>query len=496
MPGTTTLALQSTTSLLNDEGESDFPGLSSIEASRLEPIRQAWQPTWALAEASTGFSRGQMSMAFVFTTQKEFVILPQLRTRAQALTITPTITEAIVGTALVDAFFASLPPPLNAAPHGSIGAVFLGTLPAPNYISNPVNGPFQVNSSGQVVQQSTANLTFIACLPAIDASAPCVIYQHGITRTKFDSLAVANSNAGVGMGTIAIDLVLHGDNSLPGQPSGTDFINLENLRMSLANLLQSSANLSALTRMVSSGNTDFSGVATPEFSTTSIEFSGQSLGSIVGDLFMATENNVPTAMLNVPGGRITDLLVNSPSFAPEINAGLAALGIVPGSPAYTQFFFIAQTFVDDGDPFNYGPHILPGSLAGNRPASVLMQEMVGDQVVPNSATTDLARAINNNTGNFPNLDTLMSISGLTQLGTPHFGSGLFQYQNGSHGFLIDPTAGPTVAAQTQMVTYLVSALFGTPTIANFGQGALPAPPVGGVKFTIDVDAAIRLPGER
>ena len=102
-----------------------------------------------------------------------------------------------------------------------------------------------------------------------------------------------------------------------------------------------------------------------------IAFVGQSLGSIVGITFgaslptpttlpypTATPLRVPTLALSVPGGGVAALLRDSPTFGPRINAGLAQLGLMPGTSLYAQFFRDVQNIIDAGDPLNYVTNII------------------------------------------------------------------------------------------------------------------------------------------
>ena len=56
------------------------------------------------------------------------------------------------------------------------------------------------------------------------------------------------------------------------------------------------------------------------------------------------------ALFSVPGGRLAYLLRDSPTFAPIINAGLAAGGVIAGTPTYNQFFTLVQNVTDSADP--------------------------------------------------------------------------------------------------------------------------------------------------
>ncbi len=214
-------------SLVDESGTSRVSSLTDQQAQVLEPLRAAWQPIWAAAEQITGQARADIPFAWTYTTQPLFQTLPVLRARMQGEAITPVVTQSFVGAEAVNAFFVAKG--LGAVPHTAVAAVYAGYFVAPNYLSDPLNGPFQ-GTPANPTQAGTANIPFIATVGASTASGT-VIYGHGITRTKGDALVLANSANAQGLGMIAIDSVLHGDRSLPGQSSGTGFVNLTNVRI-------------------------------------------------------------------------------------------------------------------------------------------------------------------------------------------------------------------------------------------------------------------------
>ncbi len=80
------------------------------------------------------------------------------------------------------------------------------------------------------------------------------------------------------------------------------------------------------------------------------------------------------------------LLDASKEFGQIIGAGLGAAGQpegtdnFPNPPAYETFLRFAQTLVDAGDPINY-------AAAASSGHAIDLIEVIGDQVVPNSALT-------------------------------------------------------------------------------------------------------------
>ncbi|MCB1625139.1 MAG: hypothetical protein KDI32_11165 [Pseudomonadales bacterium] len=322
---------------------------------------------------------------------------------------------------------------------------------------------------------------------------PVVIFQHGITGDRSQAVAIAASLAQAGWAVAAIDLPYHGItsatnplyqaaneqtfnldlvNNTTGAPgpdgvtdaSGTHYINLTNVRASRDSLRQGAANLLALTRALPTLDLD-ANPATVDIDGSRIAFVGLSLGSITGVSYAAVLPSapalVPTVVLSVPGGGIAELIRDSVSFGPRINAGLAAQGLTPGSTLYAQFFRDAQTIIDAGDPLNY----IGAALAQRR---VYVSQVIGgsgtppslpDQVIPNSATQRLIRAAG------PGLPRV------TPATSPVVGSGYVNFVAGEHGSLLTPGSPPTATGlavltemQTEAVTF--SATGGTINIAN------------------------------
>ncbi len=315
---------------------------------------------------------------------------------------------------------------------------------------------------------------------------PVVIFQHGITRNRTDMFAIAGTLAAQGFAVVAIDLPLHGltdkanpfyigntpfaalgarertfdidlqnnTTGAPGpdgviDPSGSYFINLSSLLTSRDNLREGAADLLELSHSVQT---------LPGVDATRISFVGQSLGSIVGTVFLAVDPNVHTGVLNVPGGGIARLLDASPTFGPSIHAGLAAAGLVQGTPAYDSYFVATQTVVDSGDPINFagnGTRLLlqrdaDGTIT-QYGKNLLLQEVIGsagnpgDQLIPNtvpgaplSGTEPLIAAL----GAYPITQTvLLTTNGL---------QGAVRFLQGEHGSLLDPTDYPLVTQEMQI----------------------------------------------
>lgn len=380
-----------------------------------------------------------------------------------------------------------------------VADIYAGTLQIPYYLSktapltgfwhgnpSPVGGTTLLTRFNPVpVATETLSIPLLASVPNAASGRtrpvsgwPVVIFQHGITRSRTDMLGVADSFAAQGFVVVGIDLPLHGLtdpmsplyqaanertfnldvlNNTTGaagpdgviDSSGASFINLTSPLTSRDNLREASADLLTLT--LSLGNLDLDGDSAPDIDATRIHFVGHSLGGIVGIPYLAMSTPVVDATLSAPGGLITQLLRDS-AFGPRINAALQAQGLVQGTTLYNQYFRDVQNVIEAGDPLNYMV-----AAAAARP--ILLQQVTGDTVVPNSAT-----------------QRLVDVAALPRIGTPGpnpVSRAWVNFIAGVHGTLIDPTASlaATVEMQTQAVTFAAT----SGTIVAIGNPAVIQP---------------------
>ena len=363
---------------------------------------------------------------------------------------------------------------------------------------NPLPAPTQTLQIPVLVTVPNASSALGAAPPA--GGWPVLIFQHGITRNREDAFAVADSFGDSGFVVVAIDLPLHGitnqsdplyaaganpayaglnlpasgsiertfdldvENNSTGaagadgniDPSGSHFINLTSLLTSRDNLREGVADLIALTRSLPSLNLGAAGTVNP----TAIHYLGHSLGAIEGGTFLGVmpSAEIVTATLAMPGGGIANLLRESPAFAPQINAGLAAQGVNQGTTLYEQFFRDAQTAVDAGDPVNF-------IAAATALHPIHLIQVVGggaslpDQVVPNSATQRLIVASSYGPA------ALQRIPAPAAPGPVQDAGGFRAFVNfvvGDHGSIIDPSASPaaTQEMQAESITFTGQPIFG------------------------------------
>lgn len=468
---------KSRTRLIDVNGNSVEPLLSNALANQLEPLRFAMQGAWAQAEGATGLTRENIPLAFRFGTQPLNQILPILRndavTNNNPLVPAALVTPAVWNAGLPAALQAALAPAVAALTAGN-SRVGLGVISSNSYRTIPSLNSFW----NTTVAPTPRNINYVAFLPAAGTNFPTIVFQHGITGSKELAAIVAAGANPLGFAVIAIDLELHGQLT-EGANSGDGFINPANLRATRDNIRQSVVNLYYLNQAIVSNQSDLDpGAGVVSLAPAPPFFLGHSLGGIVGTIFTATETNLGRSVVNVAGGRLTALLLGSPTISPPILAGLAATdpNLVPGTPQFAQFFLIAQTVLDDADPLNYAA--AAGAKTGA--ASILQQSLIADNVVPPSAQYDLATAMGVNAG-FSQVNAIAAQALISQAAAPFTGSGLFEINNANHGVLLNPADGTPNPGKNQAVFGQIIAYFTTGQIqatagirAQGVFGALPA----------------------
>ena len=320
-----------------------------------------------------------------------------------------------------------------------------------------------------------ANSAAGATMPA--TGWPVSIFQHGITRNRTDMLAIADAMADAGRAVIAIDMPLHGltdstnplhaannplveiertfdidllvqndatGASIPGvdgiiDSSGAHFYNLGNLANARDNLRQAVADLFVLSASLASASID--GVT---LDASNLNFVGHSLGAIVGSTMLSFENTFQSATLAMPGGGIAQLLANSATLGPVINAALAANGLETGSTEYLQFLAAAQALIDSADPINHASF-----QAESGTSRIHLIEVIDDLVIPNFVAT----------APLSGTEPLIRMLGLPSVAQPVADSdAAVRFIEGDHSSIVsaETSLAATVEMQTQMAGFAFS----------------------------------------
>ncbi|MEM9072222.1 MAG: hypothetical protein AAGE52_27190 [Myxococcota bacterium] len=491
--------------------------------------------------ASAGTPRTDVAALAVFRTQTVTEDLAQVRTQLRASDPLPlTIGEVLTGDAL-DARLGIPVEPLaglgveGGVLHDQIRWLIHGSFEAPNYLNEQagIHGPFERNDAGEIVVKRTDTVPFTVALPTVAETdpVPVVIFQHGITSERGDMMGVANALCGAGYAVLAIDAPFHGLRSALGdpdvrnrftgedEPDGfgdnggaaviVDFAGISDFQGPLIDfhpiyfrdaMRQSAADLLAATfavrasdwSAVGDADSDLSGL---RFSDADMGFIGNSLGGIIGTMFIASEPDVGAAVLSVTGGSLFNLVVESPSFNPAylpqlfplmgLNAERIEYDVL--HPTYFPEVGLWQTLLERGDSINYGRAVAAGG------ANVLMMMATDDETVTNIATESLARAIGlpllDGTPRFVDVSTSETpLRGNVMAGGEALTRGLAVYAPATHGLIgsrmgaqrwerpvtppfaaVDPPtpiANPIDDAQRQIISFFESWRSGAAEIAE------------------------------
>lgn len=332
---------------------------------------------------------------------------------------------------------------------GITNANYQQPIPNPLDPTRPLQGawtdPLHPAPDGGLLLQTLVVLP--AGNPPTGRGWPVVVFSHALGSAKESAFAIAGRFARAGFATVAIDSVAHGSRAVrisndisigcngmcfaASGPTGTqcDSIAQCNAGETCGSLTRTpglvppspttapqcyapllTADLTVTRDGIRQTVLDLERVALAvkacgaagcgpvKIDTDRIKFAALSLGSIIGTMPVALAPDIKTALLSAGGVGLLDIVENTETLAircPLIN-GLIDAGILVGDrwtggttglcltdawktqPGYLQFSAIARWVLDPADGANFVRRI------DGKP--VLIQEVVGDTVIPNLAT--------------------------------------------------------------------------------------------------------------
>ena len=298
--------------------------------------------------------------------------------------------------------------------------------------------------------KSLETVEFLLFTPNGSDPKDIVIYQHGITSAKENAYTFAYNLAQAGLAVLAIDLPIHGTRSLDDMRSANEgvlaYLNLSNLPVARDNVRQSVLDVMGLraSLVVSSQANLLSQSPLKGFDLTTgsqVKLLGHSLGGIVGATAVASSNRTlgsttadalysfSAAAIENSGGQISNLLLGSTYFGPQVKHNVALSGnakyadfatqncsglsdkicyktfednasaeqLASVTAAFQQFAYAAQTVLDTIDPYTNADYL----LAASTQMPIYMGQVQDDQTVPNTVakapfagTTPLATKLN------------------------------------------------------------------------------------------------------
>jgi pimeloyl-ACP methyl ester carboxylesterase len=487
--------------VLSDDDATAFESVRLL-TNAAEAVVQAYTVTTDAGDVIADLNAADIALSWSFSTQSVGDVLAQVYAQkptnplssVETTAITTLTSKSDLYKGVLDVpYYLDKTAPLSSAWQYEVSDGVYGIVHA----GNPLSPATKVSAS-----KSTETIPLLLSIPneaTIPTGKPAdgwptVIFQHGITRNRTDMIALADTLAAIGVAVVAIDLPLHGivvdsdvevsslsaaqqsahivATSFEDAPrertfsldlvvqndagsivalgggdgpdsSGRHFVNLASLLTTRDNLRQGASDLFALTSALDSLSYD--GDDTADFDTDKIYFVGHSLGGMVGTLYLQHETRVRDAVLAMPGGGVANLMLGSPTFGPEIIAGLAAEGLAHGSAEFEAFMVAAQTVLDSADPLNAATDEVKTGRG------VLMLEIAGDQVVPNDV---VGAPLSGATG----MVISLALDRITSNSAGADVSGVVTLSEGDHASTLDPgaSAAATAAIHTLLASFVLS----------------------------------------
>lgn len=301
-------------------------------------------------------------------------------------------------------------------------SVELGTDVSLEHISHVVQGTFPAADYRRDYRwvdhpQRTNELEFLITFPKLSSVLPeyrevlgdpvrfpVIIFGHGLTACKETLLGVASRFSRYGFAVAGIDVIEHGhritdpyDTCGRSIAEGLRLIRFVELEIGRDNFRQTVLDEIQFIHMLAS-NPELDYLADAEDVTDStgrlavdqFGFIGQSLGAILGTMLTTVEPRITTAVLNVPGGGLTDFAIlaepdGEHPFDVELPDGLLYENLAG-----------LQSILGPGDPLYYAAYAqkqAPPTAENHSPKNILLQQGMDDEIMPAYLTQNLGRAL-------------------------------------------------------------------------------------------------------
>ncbi len=121
-----------------------------------------------------------------------------------------------------------------------------------------------------------------------------------------------------------------------------------------------------------------------------VNYVGQSLGSILGSVYVSVTPDIEKVVLNVPGSNMVDLFLDSDFFGPQVEEYFREIEVEESSLEQARLLAISSWLVDAVDPHSLG-HL----IAEDERTGLIQMDRIdgdtGDIIIPNYTTDSLAR---------------------------------------------------------------------------------------------------------
>jgi len=396
----------------------DIAGVDAPDAKKLEAARTT------LAPALDRLGRDMLA-AWPFKTMPVRAPLVEARRSAATLGLSPDphdLEHLTTGQAIADF-------PLSLLSMGNIADVYYGTIESPYSLDRQTRA---LRADGGHVVEDVGYALAVPKNPK-PGPIPVVIFGHGLVTERRFVLAIANALAAKGYATISIDFPFHGKRTVcaTGGPisvvnpstgeiqslnpcssgttcnqegrcvdaqgnggydtlakfpiiglpvaSGAVFNEIDHIASSKDHFWQALVDLGSLDRSLREG------AWLPQLGravdTSRIYYAGQSLGGIMGAVFLGTSPDIDRAVLNVPGSDLIRMFDGSDFFHPQMNGLFTREHVTRESFEGKRLLAVAGWVMDAVDPQHLGPE------TGAR--DLLIQMALLDFIIPNESTKEL-----------------------------------------------------------------------------------------------------------
>lgn len=386
-----------TQALMDSEGKGfDSPPAFAVLRDRvfttnpvIEAARPAYEEVFLFLEAG-GYPRDELFLAWDFVVASEdFILGPILSMRETAL-------EMSAGTGL-----AYVVEEILEAPNDNVSRIIQGRFEVPNFLN--AESAFDYDERHRpLLQDETTEYPFTIIVPKVAETVgkplPLVVFGHGIFGTGRSYLTgglgrrhvqpLANENELIIIATDWIGLA-GGDMEIIVNQVISD---MNKIGLVTDRLQQSLVNNLVLTELAVGGLNEDEALrvaAHPLIDTSKVYYFGVSLGGIQGASFLSLFPHIDRAVLVVPGGGWSTMLPRSLIWG-DIQLFFNAEYPDPLTRQVAVAFMQAR--FDHSDPVNlsFAPELLGDS---GRKREILMQQAIGDSLIPNMSTELLGRAL-------------------------------------------------------------------------------------------------------
>jgi hypothetical protein len=370
---------------IRDGGSFDHPRFAAL-AARYKDIFPAL--------ATAGYPKADLVLAWDYVTASDTFLTNDLTTmRTQAL--------PAIGTDAANLTFQGSAQPISGS---DTYAIYYGTFTSPNFLTDGENTGSVTDSrinrdaSGNPLMQGTRQANYAAFIPSCVTSGqftlprPTVVFGHGLF--------------GTGQSYVEEPFLQNIANTLCVNMVAGDFIGLTSRQLELALLAVNDMNLAGgISEMLGQSVIDFISlenlargpmVSSPQFMVngqsvidpTKIYYLGGSLGGIMGSVIMAYDDNLQRAVLAVPGGNWSLLFERSNAWFDLMGP---AQGAYPDLGYYQINIALLAMAMEPYDPITTASHLLQNPLPGNPVKNIAEWYTMGDCLVTNIATEEMAR---------------------------------------------------------------------------------------------------------